>query len=168
MSDLRLIKEPFPLADKSTESVVQLVRTILSRGGIVKFSVDARKDVIDCWRLVSPEEASELSMTYEDALGDVIMEEFVPEDHHSSLEQLFGMFEIIEDAGYLPTQIISGRNAVKLREWLPMLSRKAKSLFGVPLIFGEGLPDDALVVCGSMDWGSTAEDIKYAVKVTLS
>lgn len=163
--DLRLIKDLFPLTEKGTEPVIQVVRAILAQSGIVKFTVDARKDVIDCWRLVTPEEASERGTTFEEALRSATMEEYVPEEQ-DALTQIFEIFEIIEDAGCVPTQVISGRGPVELRKWIP-LSRKAKSVFGVPLLFGEGVPSDVLVVCGARDWGATAEDIEYAVKVTL-
>jgi hypothetical protein len=166
VGEFKLIKELLPLAAKGTEHILYAVKTILAQSGVVKFEVDARKDVIEYWRMASSEEAAEHSLSFSDALRTVELEEYEDEGEHSPLEQLFKIFEIIEDAGCVPTQIISGRAPLKLREWIP-ISRKARSVFGVPLMFGEGLEDDVLVVCGAKQWDATAEDLKFAVKVTL-
>ena len=47
------------------------------------------------------------------------------------------------------------------------MSRKGKTLFGIPLEFDVTMESDVLVVCGSRVKEATSADIEYAVKVTI-
>ena len=165
-----LIKEAVPFSDKSSEGVLGLVRSIIEQPGVVRFELDARRDSVSYWRAVSPEEASERSISFRDALRNVPMEEYDPRpndgDDPSSFEQLFEMFEMIEDAGCVPTHILIGATLPEFRQWLP-IRRRSKSAFGVPILQDVSLEKDVLVVCGAEDWNATPMDITFAVKVTL-
>jgi hypothetical protein len=84
-------------------------------------------------------------------------------------EQLFDMFDMLADAGYSPSHILVGCGMINLRKWIPKLSRKSTTIFGVPLVFsGYQMEEDVLVVCGAkIPDAATAADIGYAIKVTL-
>lgn len=167
-----LIKEALPLPDKeSVEVVLVAVKKVLHQPGIVRVVIDARKDNLEFWRVVSDDEAAEKSISNHDMLRQVAMEEYDQyleegEAEKNPLKQMFEMFEMVEDAGCTPNFILSGAGPVALREWLP-LSRKGKSLFGIPLFYESTLEDDVLVICSSRVKEATAADIEYAVKVTL-
>lgn len=166
-----LVKEPIPISSKDTETILMVVKHALSQPGLVKFTVDARKNFIDFWRVASEEAAAELGVSFGEALSRVDMEEYDPYDtdkvgEKTSFQQVFEMFEMIEDAGCLPSHVLSGCSPLDLRKWLP-LSRKSKSVCGVPLHFVGELEHDVLIVCGSKEVDATASDIQYAVKVTL-
>lgn len=167
-----LIKEVQPLPDKeSLDVVMAAVKKVLQQPGIVRLVVDARKDNLEYWRAVTEDEAAEKSISYHDMLRQVAMEEY---DQHleegdsekTPFEQLFEMFEMVEDSGCVPNFILSGADPIGIRKWLPV-SRKGKSLFGIPLFFENTLEDDVLVICSSRVKEATAADIEYAVKVTL-
>jgi len=173
-----LIKEVHPLANKeSVDGIVSVVRSILKQPGIVRLVVDARKDNIDYWRAVSDDEAGEKSISIHDALRQTTMEEYNPyQDNNDGdgkpgtdklpFEQLFDMFEMIEDAGCVPSHIVFGGGPVQLRKWID-ISRKAKMIFGVPITFDAQVESDVLIVCGSTEREATAADMEYAVKLTL-
>jgi len=162
-----LIKEILPIPDKeSTELILAAVKRTLQQPGIVRLVIDARKDNMEYWRQVSDDEAAEKSISFHDALRQVEMEEYEYDSEKSPFQQMFEVLEMIEDAGCLPSHVISGAGPIVLRKWIP-LSRKAKMLFGIPLHFEGTLEDDVMVVCGSMEKEATASDIEYAVKVTL-
>lgn len=166
-----LIKEPIPISSKDTETILMVVKNALSQQGVVKFTVDARKEFIDFWRVASEEEAAELGVSFDEALITVEMEEYDPfdtdqVDPKTPFQQMFDMFEMIEDSGCVPSHILFGSSPLDLRKWIPM-SRKSKVLFGVPVHFLNSLEHDVLIVCGAKDTDPTAVDIEYAVKVTL-
>lgn len=166
-----LIKEVFPLPDKqSVELIAASVTQILQKAGnVVRLVVDARKDNIEYWRVVSEEEAKEKSISFHDAFRQIEMEEYDPMldgEEKTSHVQLFEMFEIIEDAGLFPSHIVTGRPVPRLRTWLP-LSRKAQTIYGVSLHIDGTMEEDVLMVCGSPEREATVADIQYAVKVTL-
>lgn len=166
-----LVKEPIPISSKDTDTILMVVKSVLSQPGVVKFIVDARKDFIDFWRVASEEVAAELGVSFGEALSRVEMEEYDPYDtdkvvEKTSFQQLFEMFEMIEDAGCIPSHVLSGCGPLDLRKWLP-LSRKSKTVCGVPLHFVNELEHDVLILCGAKEVDATAADILYAVKVTL-
>ena len=164
-----LVKEILPLSDKSDDRILQTVKTILKRPGLVRFVVDARQDTLDYWRVASEEEAAELTVTFRAVLRSVQMEEYDILDGNegkTSFEQIFDMFEMVVDSGCMPSHILSGRGSIILRKWIP-ISRKATSIYGVPLLFEKSLEPDVLIICGAKTHDATAADIKYAVKVTL-
>lgn len=167
-----LIKEVLPLPDKeSIDVVMTAVKKVLQQPGIVRMVMDARKDNLEYWRAVSDDEAAEKSISYYDMLRQVAMEEYDQyleegDPEKTPFEQMFEMFEMVEDAGCTPNFILSGAGPIGIRKWLPM-SRKGKSLFGIPLFFEGTLEQDVLVICSSRAKEATAADIEYAVKVTL-
>lgn len=167
MSSPTLIKESLPLMDKSSSSIVHVVQEILKQPDVVRFVVDARENAVNFWRVASEEEAAERTMTFRDALRKVQMEEYSPPPgEKSSFEQVFDVFEMIEDAGCLPSHVLSGRGLVELRSWIPV-SRRARMLYGVPLLLQADLENDVLVFCGAKTSEATPSDIVYAVKVTI-
>lgn len=164
-----LIKEVIPCPDKgSIDLILSAVKSILKQPGIVRLSIDARRDLIEYWRTVSDDEASEKAISLHDALRQVSMEEYHQEadEDKSPIERMFEMFEMVEDAGCSPSHIISGSSSVELRKWFPM-SRKSRTLFGVSLHVDGTMEKDVLIICGSRDREATISDIEYAVKVTL-
>ena len=167
-----LIKELHPLPDKeSVDLVLSAVGKVLKQPGIVRLVVDARQDNLEYWRVVSDDEAAEKSISNHDMLRQIDMEEYDQfleegEEGKSPLEQLFEIFEMFEDAGVTPSFILSGASPSDIRKWVPM-SRKSKTIFGVPLQLESTLGDDVLVFCGSRVKEETAADIEYAVKVTI-
>jgi hypothetical protein len=165
MSQSVLVKDALPLFDKSSESILSMVKEVLQEPGLVRFVVDARQDTLDFWKVASEEQAAEIDVTFHDMLRKVMMEEY-SEPNKDPFHQLFDMFEMVADAGYSPSHILSGRGPLELRKWIP-ISRKANVLFGVPLLFEKMMESDVLVVCGSNAQEPTAADIAYAVKVSL-
>ena len=166
-----LVKEPIPISSKDTETVLMVVKNALSQPGVVKFTVDARKDFIDFWRVASEEAAAEMGVSFSEALSRVEMEEYDPYDtdevgEKTSYQQVFEMFEMIEDAGCAPSHVLSGCGPIDLRKWIP-ISRRSKALFGVPVHFVDEIEHDVLVICGAKETDPTAAEIQYAVKVTL-
>jgi len=162
-----LIKDALPLSTKTVDNIVGMVKKVVTQPGVVRFIVDARKDTIDFWRVASPEEAAEKSVSFRDILRTVDMEEYMPEDSDASpFQQMFEMIEMISDAGCSPSHILSGRGPLELRKWI-LFSRKATTLYGVPLLFEKSMEEDVLIICGAREPDATAADIKYAVKVTL-
>lgn len=167
-----LIKEVMPLADKgSVDAITAVVNTVLKQPGIVRLVIDARQDNLEFWRGVSEDEASEKSISQHDMLRQVDMEEYDQyledgDPPKSSYHQMFEIFEMVEDAGCSPNYILTGGSMADIRKWIP-ISRKTKTMFGIPVIFEGTLEDDVLIVCGSRTKEATSADIEYAVKVTM-
>lgn len=169
---MMLIKELQPLPSSSgLDAVMIAVKKTLQQPGVVRLVVDARQNNLEYWRSVSDDEGSEKSISYHDMLRQVGMEEYEQyvdkgENTKTPFEQMFEMFEMVEDSGCVPNFILFGAGPVEIRKWLPV-SRKSKTLFGVPLYFESTLEDDVLVLCSSRIKDATAADIEYVVKVTL-
>ena len=161
-----LLKDSLPFRDKSTNGILQLMQQALSMNGVVRLVVDARNDEVLLWRLASKEELEARDVTFSSILRAVDMEEYVPEEGKSSFEQMFEVFDIIADAGRSPTHILSGASIPRLRTWIPV-SRKGTSMYGLPLVLGNGLEEDVLIVCGAKSPDATPEDVSYAVKITI-
>ena len=165
------IPESLPLESRSEEAILAAVKNVVSQPGVVRFQVDAAEDAIKYWRLMSQDEADSFGISFDAALAVVDMEEYDPyseedESPRPSYVQLFEMFEMVEEAGFIPSFILTGRPIQKLRKWIPF-SRKAKRIYGIPLHFVETIEEDVLVVCGSPYADADITDLKYAVKVTL-
>lgn len=161
-----VIKDSLPLLDKSTEGILRTINAALQEPNIVRIVVDAREDVLSLWRLGTDEEKAERQMNFADILRSVGMEEYLPEKDKNPFEQMFEVFEILTDAGVSPSHILAGAPVPELRKWLPV-SRKGLSMYGLPLLIGNGLEKDVLVVCGTKVPGGSPEDVSYAVKLTI-
>lgn len=163
-----LIKDKIPLAGTDTDSILTAVGMVLKHSGVVRFNVDARTSMIDFWRMPASEEeeALEIASPFREKLKEVQMEEYVPENNISSHEQLFEMFEMIEDAGCFPVFLLSGRILVELRKWISF-PRRSSSLAGIPIIMNPDLMEDTILVCGAKTREAEPVDVAYVVKMTL-
>lgn len=163
-----LIKDKLPLSGLDAESIQQTVGLVLKTADLIKFTVDSRTSMIDFWRLPGKEDAELLEVRYpfRQPLKEVEMEEYVPPENTTSHEQLFEMFDMIEDAGCFPVFILVGCPLPELRKWLPF-PRKSKTLAGIPLLVEPELESDVLLVCGAKTREAEAIDITFAVKLTL-
>jgi hypothetical protein len=164
------IEEVVPLSGRGTDAVMTAVKKILNRGDVTALTVTAGDDVIRFSRVATQEEAeAKQDLSYHDVVRANKMEEYVPDsqdvDPH---RQMFEMFEIIDDAGFVPIILLSGCPLHKLRDWLDLMSRKAKAVYGVRVLVDENIPDDCLILCGSETNDSDGpESVRFSVKVAL-
>lgn len=162
------IEEVMPLSGTGTDAVMTAVRKILDRGDVLNLKVSAGESAVRFDRVASPEEAAaKQQLTYHDVVRAKPMEEYVPDDGVDPYQQLFEAFEVLEDAGFQPLIILSGRPLSELRKWLSKMSRKAKTVFGVRVRVEEGIPEDNLILCGSDGTDEGPDSVRFSVKVTM-
>jgi len=163
-----LIKDKIPLVGMDEESIQKAVSMVLKNANVIKFSVDSRTSTVDFWRMPNEQDSEllEVAHPFRAKLKEVQMEEYVPEPTLSSHEQLFEMFEMLEDAGCFPVFILSGRTYVNLRKWISF-PRKSTRLAGIPITIDPDLPEDNLLICGAKTKDAEPIDVLYVVKMTL-
>lgn len=163
-----LIKDKIPLVAMDEETILAAVGIVLKNANVVRFNVDSRTGMIDFWRIPNEQDAETVEVThpFRVKLKEVQMEEYTPERELSNHEQLFEMFEMIEDAGCFPVFILSGRTHVNLRKWIPF-PRRSTSLAGIPIRVEPDLMEDVLLVCGAKVRDAEPVDVSYVVKMTL-
>lgn len=163
------VEEVVPLQGTGTDAIMMAVRKVLDRGDATNIRVSAGDSVIRFERVATPEEAEQKSqLSYHAVLRTRPMEELVPDDEVDPYKQMFEMFAMLEDAGFQPLVLLSGRPMSKLRKWLDLMSRRAKTVFGVRVLVEENIPEDCLILCGSDGSKDTGpEAVRFSVKVTL-
>jgi hypothetical protein len=163
------IEEVVPLNGTGTDAIMTAVRKVLDRGDATAIYVSAGDSAIRYDRVATDEEAEQKSqLTYHAVLRTKPMEEYVPDEDLDPYKQMFEMFSMLEDAGFQPLVLLSGRPVPKLRKWLDLMSRRSKTVFGVRVHVEESIPEDCLILCGS-DGAKDAgpESVRFSVKVTL-
>lgn len=163
------VEDVMPLSGTGTEAVVMAIRKLLGRGDVMSLEVTATDSAVRYKRYATAEEAeAKASLTYHDVVRARPMEELdVSTEELTPYQQMFEMFGVLEDAGYAPILLLSGRPLPKLREWLDLMSRKAKTVFGVRVLVEENIPEDNLILCGSDGADEGPESVQFSVKVTL-
>lgn len=162
------VSESVPLHGTSTEDVVESVRKVMKKAGVVSFHVNAADGTISFKRIATEEEeAAAEKMSYHDIVRSRPMEEYIPPNGSTAYTQLFEMFEVIEDAGFVPTVLLSGRPLHELRKWLGKMSRKAKSVYGIKVLVEDSLPDDNLILCASESTDTRPDAVQFSVKMSL-
>lgn len=160
------IKESMPITDLSADTAALAVKNvILNQENVLKLEIDARERAVNFWRVASDEEVQEGPSSLSEILRNTKMEEYRG-DKENLLEQLFQSCEILEDAGYVPSHIVSALGPLDLKDHMD-ISRRARLIFGIPLHFVADLDTSALFVCGSEERDAQVTEIRYSVKVNL-
>lgn len=162
------IRDLLPLTDMSAETVSLAVRNIITgQENVLRIEVDARNQAVVFWRIASTEEVRELPVVLGECLRHLEMEEYLVDNTPKSvLAQLCEACEMLEDAGFVPSHILSGVGPQELRKHL-RISRRARLLFGIPLHYLSTVDVPALFLCGAERRDASPEDLRYAIKVGL-
>lgn len=161
-----LIKDKLPLVATDVEAIQQAVGMVLKTANVIKVSIDARTKMVDFWRIPNEQESEsiEVAHPFRIKLKEVQMEEY--DVDLSPHEQLFEMFDMLEDAGCYPVFILTGRTLPNLRKWIKF-PRKSSRMAGIPVTVDPDLPEDNLLVCGAPIRDAEPIDVEYVVKFTL-
>jgi len=166
--NLPTVEDSVPLSGTDTEAVLAAIKQALDKGSVLSLTVKASEPAIRFQRIATPEEAEAKSqLSYHDIIRSKPMEEYSYSNELSPYEQIFDMFSIVEDAGFVPAVMISGRNVIELRKWLKRLPRRAKTVYGATLIISDQIPEDNLILCGCREYNIDPESIEFSVKMTL-
>ena len=162
------VEDSLPLMGTDTRAILSTVQQVLEHPGVTRLMIAAGEPEVKFERVATPEEIETRSkVTYHDVIRNTQMEEYTPPEEDSSpYLQLFEMFDIIDDAGFVPMVILSGRSVPRLRKWIN-ISRKADKLYGVKLVISPDIPDDNLIVCGGDTYVADPNNVRYSVKVAL-
>lgn len=165
------VAEVLPLQGTGTAAVLSAVTKVLGRGDVLSLTVTAGDSALRYIRRATPEEAEAQSgLTYHDVVRARTLEEYFPDEEEGPVDpyqQIFEMFAVLEDAGFVPIVLLSGRPLPELRKWVTRMSRKSKRIFGVRVVVDEGIPEDNLILCGSEGSDEGPESVQFSVKVTL-
>ena len=164
------VAEVLPLQGTGTDAVMNAVAKVLSRGDVLSLTVTAGDAALRYSRRATSEEAeAQAGLSYHDIVRSRPLEEYTPAEGEQidPYHQLFEMFAVLDDAGFVPIVILSGRPMHELRGWVSRMSRKSKRIFGVRVVVEEGIPEDNLILCGSDGSDEGPESVQYSVKVTL-
>jgi hypothetical protein len=165
------VAEVLSLQGTGTEAVMGAVAKVLSRGDVLSLTVTAGDGALRYSRKATAEEAeAQEGITYHDVVRARPLEEYYPDEEEGQVDpyqQLFEMFAVLDDAGFVPIVLLSGRPLHKLRPWLSRMSRKTKKIFGVRVVVEEGIPEDNLILCGSEGPDEGPDSVQFSVKVTL-
>ena len=166
------VKDRFPYHGKGVDELIGAIRRIFAEPSNkfaqkIVFEVGVPHIYIE--KMVPEGEAPEVpQLSMHDILRTNEMEEFDADGEElTPIQQLWGMFEMIQDKGLQAAVIVAG-NRVKFQKWLGIrINTVRPSVFGTPFqVLGE-LPEDVFVVCAARSRIADVEDIQYSVKGSL-
>lgn len=152
-----------PLQALTKESILSVL------GQILEYSLDSslRRIIIEPERghvriesyvAAGDTDHSPYGFVRQKVLAEYVLEEGPPH------EELFKIFDQIRQEEFEVTHILCGGTA--FNSWI-RLPKKARSVFGTPILVSPELPADVFIVCGASDREASIEDVEYSLKVTL-
>lgn len=116
-----------------------------------------------------PEQEAEgrLPQSVHDVARKMRMEEFTVDPSKNSFQNLFEMFNVVQEEGFYPGYLVVGDKAV-FQKWLGIrISVNRLVLFGVPVVLQPEVPSDVFLLCGVGSRDPESDDIKFSLKATL-
>ena len=172
MDSKALIKERIPYAQTSDGPLVML-RSVLAQYRDVKcVTIDMRLPYFLVERPASSDEVADKSSqlegnkTYALVREHVKIQEYDPDGETDSHRQLFDMFSLIAEEGLVVSHVLVG-SVEALRKWVKF-PRRHTTLLGVPIYPLEQVPNETIILCGSVRHDGEAEDVQYALKGSIA
>lgn len=107
-------------------------------------------------------------LSIHDIIRNTSMEEFDSDGEQlTPMQQLWGMFEMIQDKGLQAAFVVAG-NKTKFQKWLGVrISHTKPAVLGTPFQVLGDLPEDVFIICAARSRVADVEDIQYSVKGSL-
>lgn len=168
-SDIRLRREEHELP-KSVESILALMRDILSSGNVYKFVLESGNPVL-VYRQSDESGLAETELTLDDALQRAEIFEY-ENPEASPFEVMFDITHVVTSYGGYPVCWATGMNQTDLLDrWVKAEERglpgTVDTIFTFPVFRMKMLPEDTLILCAAKRQDGEIDDVSLAVKTAI-
>lgn len=165
-SDLVPVREKIPYTGKGLESLLGMLRRILTDNPYTQEIFCRIGQPIEIVKLV-PADSVQPKISLHDAVRGKRMEEYVPEEKTTPWKTLWGMFSAIAEEGLQVSHVAVGDKYV-FQKWLGVrIPQNKMSFYGTQIVLMPELPPDVFLVIGGDDRNGEPESVQMALKGTI-